>query len=91
MEAVVRALLIKHRELVVRVEVIVVPELVVDGDEVFLIDLHTHLDAKVVVVGEVPRAGVTHDLVIGGLLEERSLPERRRQWIHAERREEAFT
>ena len=47
-EAVVGAALKEDRQLVVRVEVVVVTELVVDRDQVFLVRLDAHLDAQVV-------------------------------------------
>ncbi len=60
----------------------------VDGDEVLGVDLDAHLDAQIVDVVDVPGARVTHDVAVLGLGEQRTLPERLRQRLEAQRREE---
>ena len=57
-EAVVGAVQIEVGLLVVGALVVIVAELVVDGDEVVGIDLGAHLDAQVVLVVDVPGRGV---------------------------------
>ena len=90
MEPVVGAVAEEERLLAVGALVEVVAELVVDGDEVLAVDLDAHLDAQVLVVVHVPGAGVADHLAVAGLDEQRALPERRGQWLEAERGEEAL-
>ena len=91
-EAVVGAVAEDHRlRMVVFTRVEVMPELVVNRREVFRRRIDAHLDAQVVHVVDVPRARVTDDLTIARLHEQRSLPERLRQRIESDRREEALT
>ena len=75
---------------VVRALVEVVAELVVDRREILRRLIDAHLDAQIVDVVDVPGAGVTHDFAVARLDEQRSLPERLRQRIEPERREEAL-
>ncbi len=56
-----------ERLLVVGALVEVVPELVVDRDEVLGVDLDAHLDAQVVDAVDVPGAGVADDVAVRGL------------------------
>ena len=63
-EAVVGAVAEQERLLVVGALVVVVAQLVVDGDEVLAVDLDAHLDAQVVVVVDVPGAGVADHLAV---------------------------
>ena len=90
-ERFVRAVHEQERLLPVRELVEVVPQLVVHGVEVIRVHLDAHLQAHVVAVVDRPRAGVADDVPIGGLGEERTLPERLRQRGEAERREEALS
>ncbi len=53
----------------------VVAQLVVDRHEVLGVDLDAHLDAQVVDPVDVPGAGVADDVAVGGLREQRTLPE----------------
>jgi hypothetical protein len=87
-EAVVGALAQDRRQRLVGVVVEDVPELVMDRAEVFRRLVDAHLDARVVHRVDVPRAGVTDDLAIARLGEQRPLPEGRRQRREAERGEE---
>ena len=88
MEAVVGAVLVQERLVLVGAEIEVVPQLVMDDAERVLRRLDAHLDAQVGEVVDVPRAGVTHHVPVPGSLEQRALPERRRERIEAERRVE---
>ena len=63
-EAVVGAVLVEERLLVVGPLIIIVAELVVDGDEVVGIDLGAHLDAQVFLVVDVPGRGVADDIPV---------------------------
>ena len=74
-EPVVGALLEEDGERDVSLEVKVVAELVVDGDEVFFRRLDAHLDSQIAAPRDVPRAGVAHDLPVPRADEERALPE----------------
>ena len=56
--------------------------------EVLRVDVDAHLDAQVVDAVDVPGAGVADDFAIARLHEQRPLPERLRQRLEAERREE---
>ena len=88
MEAVVGAVLVEEGEVLVGPLVVVVAEFVVDGLEILGVDLDAHLDAEVVLAIDVPRARVADHVAVGGLGEERALPERVRQRVEPERREE---
>ena len=84
-EAVVGALLEEEGKSVIGVEVVVVPELVVDGDQVFFLDLDAHLDAQIVVVRSRPRRWRDTPRRGPRLHEHRPLPEGGRQRIEAQR------
>ena len=62
----------------------------VDGAEVLVVDLDAHLDAQVLLGVDVPGAGVADDVAVGRLLEERTLPEGRREGGEAQGGEEAL-
>ena len=66
------------------------PELVVNRVEVLLCRRDTHLDAHVGLSIDVPRARVTDDVSISRAHEQRSIPERCRQRLEAERGVEAL-
>ena len=89
-EAVVRSALIEEPQLVIGMEVVVVPELVVDGGEVLLGGrvADAHLDPQVVGEGDVPGAGVADHVAVAGLGDHRPLPERLRERIEPHRGEE---
>src|ERR1044072_4332158 len=70
---------------------VVVSEFVVDGSEIFLVDLDAHFQADVFLEIEVPGAGVTGDFAIRGLGKQRTLPKRWRQLIETKRREKRLT
>ena len=89
-EAVIGAVLEQERLILVGALVEVVAEFVVNGDEVFAAHLDAHLDAQIVFVVDVPGAGVADDIAVGGLGEQRALPECWRQRREAQRGEEAF-
>ena len=82
-EAVVGAVQEEVGLLAVGALVEVVAQLVVDGDEVLARDLDAHLDAEVLVVVHVPGGGVAHHVAVGGLGEERALPEGLGQGLEA--------
>ena len=63
----------------------------VNGGEIVAVLLDAHLDAHIVLVVEIPRAGVAHHFAIGGFHEHRAFPERFGQFLEAERGEEALT
>ena len=86
MEAVVRSRAEGERLLLVSQEVVYVPELVVCSDEILFSDFDSHLQASIVhgAVGEVPRTGVANGLARWQrLVEERGIPESRRELAHA--------
>ncbi len=89
-ESVVRAVSEDGRLHRVRARVEVVTELVMDGREIFLRLIDAHLESEVVDRVDVPRARMTDHFTVTGFDEERSFPERRRQWLEAERCEETF-
>ncbi len=88
MKAVVGSILKQDRERMILGEVVVVPELVMDGDQIVHVDLDAHLDAQVAVVVHVPGARVADHLAPRWLLEHRALPEGLGQLRQPERREE---
>ena len=76
MEAGVGALPEEHTLVAVGHLVLGVPHLVVDGDKVLLVDPGALLDAEVLAVVEVPRAGVAGQVAaVGGLLDDAAGPE----------------
>src|SRR5215831_17285886 len=68
--------------------VIVVPQLVMDRDKIFIANLNAHLQANIFLVIDIPGAGVTDHIAVAGFQKQGPLPEgilRRRE---AERRKE---
>ena len=84
METVVGAALIQERLFLVRAEVEVMAQLVVNGAKIVVGLLGAHLDAQVVQVVDVPRARVAYHLPVARPREHRALPERRGERIEAE-------
>ncbi len=85
-ESVVRRAL-EHRRQVFVVQVVVdVAEFVVDRGQLILRRLDALFNAHVALCGiQVPGAGVTDDVAVARAGEHRALPERLRQFLHAER------
>src|SRR5579871_1892567 len=90
-EPVVRAVPVDEGLVAVRPLVVVVAELVVDRLEVVGGDLDAHLDPKVLLEVEVPRAGVADDLPVPRPGEHRPVPERGGQWVEPEGDEELLS
>src|SRR5215471_6053674 len=65
-------------------------EFVMNGNEVLTANLQTNLDAQIILVVEIPCAGVTDDIAICRFSEKRSSPEGFRQWNEAHRGEKSF-
>ena len=65
-ETVVGALLEQDRELEILMVVVIVPELVMEGDEILFGRLDAHLDTEIVVVLRIPGAGMTDHIAIAG-------------------------
>ena len=84
-EAVVGAIAEEEGLLVIGALIVVVAELVIDGEEILAGRLDAHLDAQIIDVVDVPRRGVTHDIAIAGFGEERALEEGGGQGFEAER------
>src|SRR5689334_2720036 len=70
--------------------VIIVPEFVMHGDEIFIVDFDTHFDAHIFLGVHIPGAGVTDDFAVLRLGKQRALPEGRRQRLKAQRGKKAF-
>src|SRR6185295_13081126 len=68
--------------------IIVVAQFVMDGREVLLVHLDTHLQAHVFIEVDIPRAGMTDRLVVCRFHKHRALPEGLWQGLKAERGEE---
>ena len=64
MKAVVRAILKQEWLILVSALVKVVPEFVMDGNEIFIANLNAHFDTNIVFVVDVPGAGVTDNIAI---------------------------
>jgi hypothetical protein len=90
-EAIIGTIEMQHVLLVIGALVVIMPQLVVDRGEVVSIHLDAHLDADIVLVVDIPGAGMAHDLAVGRLHELRTLPEGFGQRRKAQRREECLT
>src|SRR5205085_12687596 len=53
----------------------IMPELVMSGAEVFVINPNTHLETEIFLVVDVPCARVANHITVGWLTEQRPLPE----------------
>ena len=84
MEAVVGAVQIEIGVLVVGALIVIVPKLVVDGDEVVAIDLGAHLDAQIVLTVDIPGRCVADDLAAFGADDLAALIEGRRKRIETQ-------
>src|SRR5579871_3392591 len=61
-----------------------------NGDEVFVLDLDAHLQSKIVLIVNVPGAGVANDIAVGGLKEQGAIPKGLRQRSKPQRGEKSF-
>ncbi len=89
-ESIVRSAAEDERLFAIRALIEVVALFMMHRREVVRVHLDAHLDAKVLVVVHVPRAGMAHHIAIPRLDELRPLPERRGQRLKAQRGEEAL-
>ena len=85
MKAIVRAVLEQEWLILIRALIKVVPQFVMDGYKIFRPNLDAHFDTNIVLIVDVPGAGMANHVPIGGLYEQRSLPESLRQRIEAQR------
>ena len=83
-EAIIRAVLVEKRLRVVRPLIEVVPQLVMDRGEGVGGSGDAHLHAQVVLIVDIPGAGVAHHVAIARFEEQRSFPEGLRQGSEAE-------
>ncbi len=90
MKPVVGAVAQDDGQLTVCALVEVVTQLVVDGNEVLGRRIDAHLDPDVLLEVDVPRARMTYHLAVPRLGQQRPLPERLRQLLESEGREEAL-
>ena len=67
------------------------PELVMNGAEVFVINPNTHLETEIFLVVDVPCARVANHITVGWLTEHRPLPECLWQWLESKRGEESLS
>src|ERR1700722_13222827 len=88
MESVVRTVAKQKRLFVISPLIKIVPQLMMDGRKILGRNVEADLHAQIVVVIDIPRAGMAHYLAIVGLHEQTPLPERRRQRREAQRFEE---
>src|SRR5262249_61191154 len=63
----------------------VMPQLVMNGDEIFIADLDAHLDANIILVVDVPCGRMTNNVPISRFIEQRALPKRWWQRIESQR------
>src|SRR5215475_12212059 len=75
MKAIVSAVLKECGLVFVSALVIIVAEFVVDSDKVLIANLNAHLEPDILMVINVPRAGVADHVTITRLDEERTVPE----------------
>ena len=67
METVIRAVQIEQRLLVIDALIVVMAKLMVDRHKVAGVDLGAHLDAQIILIVEVPGAGMADDFTIARL------------------------
>ena len=65
MKAIVRAVQIQIRLLVISALIIIMPQLVVDGHKVVGVDFDAHFDAQIIDIVDIPCGGMTNDFAIG--------------------------
>src|SRR5579884_3338307 len=90
METIIRAVLEKWRLLFVSALIKVMSKLVVDGDKVLVLHPNAHLQADIILLVDVPCAGVANNIAVFWFKEERTLPESLWQLGKAQRLEKVF-
>src|SRR5579872_206604 len=90
MESIIGAVLEQGRLVSVGARIIIVSQFVVDGNKVLIAYLNTHLQANVLLVINIPGAGVAHHIAVPWLDEQRTVPEGLRRRIKAQRTEKVY-
>src|SRR5258707_15616952 len=89
MEAVIGAVAEEERVAFVSALIVIVAQLMVDGNKIFVANLDAHLETHGLVKINVPRAGVADNVTVAGLHEQRALPKSFLRLRKSKRAEEA--